>query len=377
MNLTDPKIRRLKDGEHMDGRGLYLRVRGDAKLWMWRYSLHGRRQRMSLGSYPAVSLLKARQKRDEAAALVAAGSDPTEAREARGRLTLADVIDLTFEARKAGLKGDGTAGRWMSPLKVHVLPKLGHRDVESITQADVAETLRPVWRTKTSASEKAIQRLGQALRHAEAAGYDVDPRVIDRAKVMLGDQGHRVTHHPAMPWQDLPEFFASLGDKAGDRALKFLILTASRSTPVRHAHADQIEDDVWTVPAELMKARKTKAQEFRVPLALAALELVREDGLLFPGQGGKVMSDMTLTAVLRRRGQPFVPHGFRSSFRDWSIDNGADGYVAEMVLAHAVGSKAQQAYARSSAFERRRALMHRWADFVTGQAGANVVQIPG
>lgn len=322
---------------------------------------------MSLGSYPNVSLARARQLRDEAAARIAGGLAPVERK--RLALTVSEAVEAAFDAKKAGLRGDGEAGRWMSPLKTHILPKLGDRMIESLSQGDVVTVLRPVWVTKPDAAIKAFQRLGIALRHAKAAGADVDIGIMENARIVLGDQGRMVTHIPAMPWQQVPEFFASLGDTSGERALKFLILTAMRSTPVRHAHAAQFDGSIWTVPAELMKGRKTKATHFRVPLPPAARVLASRESLLFPGNGGKPMSDMTLTAVLRRRGLPYRPHGFRSCFRDWATESGIDWVTAEVCLAHSVGSKASQAYARSDLLDLRRPVMEAWADHVTGETG--------
>ena len=373
MKLTPTKIKRLSDGDHIDGAGLYLQIRGNSRSWLYRYQLAGRTRKMGLGPYPAISLADARRLRDEAAKKKALGVDPLEDRKVIRSMTVKEAVEAAFEALKGDLKGDGKAGRWMSPLKTLVLPQLGGRDVASLTQLDLVNTLRPFWRSKPSASEKAIQRLGIAIRHAKAAGIDIDVGIVANAKIMLGSQGHKPAHIPSMPYADLPIFYASLGDSAGDRALKLLILTASRSMPIRFAHADQfdIETMVWTVPGEMMKNARGKEVDFRIPLPPEARQLVAGcKGLLFPGRYSKPMSDMTLSAILRRRGLPFRPHGFRASFRSWADDKGVDWSVAESCLAHAVGSKASRAYRRSDMLERRRPVMEAWAGHVTGAAKA-------
>ncbi len=378
MKLTPTKIKRLPDGDHIDSAGLYLQIRGQSRSWLYRYQLAGRTRKMGLGPYPAISLADARRLRDEVAKKKALGIDPLEDRKVIRSMTVKEAVGATFEALKGDLKGDGKAGRWMSPLETLVLPKLGNREVASLTQLDIVDTLRPVWRSKTSASEKAIQRLGIAIRHAKAAGIDVDVGIIANAKIMLGSQGHKPKHIPSMPHAEIPAFYASLGDSAGDSALKLLILTASRSTPIRFAHPDQfdLKGMIWTIPGELMKTARGKEENFRIPLPSEALELVEgHQGLLFPGRSGKPMSDMTLSAIIRRRDLPFRPHGFRASFRSWADDTGVDWSVAESCLAHKVGSKASRAYRRSDMLERRRPVMEAWAEHVTGAEVGRVVQL--
>ena len=176
-----------------------------------------------------------------------------------------------FESRKAELKGDGKAGRWFSPLELHVLPKLGKVPVAEIDQRDIRDTLAPIWHDKADTARKAMNRLSICLRHAAALGLEVDLQATDKARALLGKQRHTAENVPAMPWQDVPAFYQKPdGRQRTELALRLLILTAVRSYPLRHLHVDQIEGDVWTIPAEAMKGRMGATSDFRVPLSIEA-----------------------------------------------------------------------------------------------------------
>ena len=362
--LTAKQLPTLGDGRHGDGHGLYFYVRGNSRTWIYRYQFNGKRRDMSLGRYPEMSLREARLARSAAQI----ERDPMEGRQA-GAETVASMTDAAFEAIKPDLKRDGEAGRWMSPMSTHIIPALGRRDVTSITAADIHATLKPIWRTKTSAAEKALQRLGIVLRHA-AAKYpgQVDVTAIQNARTLLGSQGHRVTHIASMPWTDVPAFYGSLGWTGAGLALRLLILTAARSAPVRLATVDQFDGDVWTVPGENMKS----GDPFRVPLSDAAQQVVQRalplarDGYLFVGHKGRPLSDMAMSGVMKRAGLAYRPHGFRSSFRDWCAENGEDWTLAEVALDHRVGGKVQRSYQRSDLLDQRRPVMDRWAAWVVG-----------
>lgn len=207
---------------------------------------------MRLGAYTDVSLKEARASAEQWRAFVRQGLDPIKERErqrreaARNINKLADFALDAFESRKAELKGDGTAGRWFSPLELHVLPKLGQVPVADIDQKDISHTLAPIWQTKVATAEKAMSRLSIVLRHAAALGLEVDLQATDKAKALLGKQRHTVTNVPALPWQDVLAFYQSLGGSITDLALRLLILTGARSGPLRNIHVDQIDGDVWT-----------------------------------------------------------------------------------------------------------------------------------
>ncbi len=221
-----------------------------------------------------------------------------------------------------------------------------------------------------------MNRLGIVLQHAAALGLDVDLQATDKAKALLGAQRHKETHIPAMPWQEVPGFFASLNEGTSVHlALRFLILTGVRSYPIRFAHIDQIEGNVWTIPAESMKGRKNATEDYRVPLSRQALEVVSmasqkaRDGFLFPSARKGVISDASMARMMERRSLPYRPHGFRSSFRDWVSEKTNTPFeVAETALGHTVGGSVERAYRRTDHLEQRASLMRRWADFVTGES---------
>ncbi|SMX23068.1 Prophage CP4-57 integrase [Boseongicola aestuarii] len=340
-----------------------------------RVSIHGRRREMGLGAFPEVSLKEAREVANEARALVRQGLDPIKERERRKREAasnlhlLKDIALDAFESRKAELKGDGKAGRWFTPLELHVLPKLGKVPIGEIDQRDIRDTLSPIWHTKADTARKAMNRLGICLKHAAALGLEVDIQATDKARALLGKQRHTPKNIPALPWQEVPEFYQSLsGGSVTELALRLLILTAVRSYPLRHFHEDQIDGDVWTIPAEAMKGRVGATSAFRVPLSSEAQAVIDEarkferDGFLFPGFRKGVISDMTMSSFMKRRGFEARPHGFRSSFRDWCAEaTEVPREIAETALGHVSGGSVERAYRRTDYLEQRSRLMQAWS----------------
>ncbi len=382
--LSVKKISSLEAGMHGDGGGLWLRKSGNGSAqWIYRYRLHGKPHQMGLGSYPIVSLSSARQARDKLATQVADGVDPIyqrqkEANAARTRLiTLSEVAEAAFEARKAELKDAGKAGRWFGPLQLHVLPKIGRIPAVDINQIVIADTLRPIWHSKADTARKATNRLTITLKHAAALGLDVDLMAVEKAKALLGQRDHKPVNIPAMPWRDVPAFYERLSDDTPTHlALRLLILNPGpRSKPLRFLRSDHLDGDIWTVPGELMKGRKGKVDDWRTPLAPQSLELIEKaqrferNGYLFPNVSGKgVMSDATMSRFMEREGLEYRPHGFRSSFRTWAAETGKRRDIAELCNAHKVFENVEAAYVRTDFLEERRALLNEWADLVTGAA---------
>jgi integrase len=382
--LSAALVKAAPAGKHCDGGGLWLVKRPDGGAqWVLRYTIHGRRREMGLGSMPDVGLATARQMAERWRAVAANGFDPIKEREreareaARADISLAVITQAAFEARKAELKGDGQAGRWLSPLENHVLPKLGKVPVTDLDGRDIRGALAPIWHTKADAARKALNRLGIVLRHAAAMDLDVDLQATAKAKALLGQTRHVAKNIPSMTWQDVPAFYTSLAELTPTNlALRLLILTGVRSGPLRHLRLEHIEGDTWTIPAELVKGRKGKTNAFAVPLSLeakAVIEMAKpfaRDGLLFPGVKGKPISDMTLTALMKRRGLEARPHGFRSSLRNWLAETtDAPFEVAEAMIGHVAGNKVQRSYLTTDFIELRRALAERWAGYVTGGTG--------
>lgn len=336
---------------------------------------------MGLGAYPTVTLKAARLEAEKWQAVVRDGKDAIKERERQRRDAernlhiLRDIALDAFESRKAELKGDGKAGRWFSPLELHVLPKLGNTPVTLIDQRDIRDTLAPIWHDKADTARKALNRLSICMRHAAALGLDVDLQATDKARALLGKQRHKARHIPSLNWRDVPAFYQSLdGGTTTELALRLLILTAVRSYPLRNLHLDQIDGDIWTIPAEAMKGRKDATEDFRVPLSQEAQRVIAEaapfarDGYLFPGVRKGTISDMTMSKFMKRRGMAERPHGFRSSFRDWvaeATDTPHD--VAETALGHVVGGAVERSYRRTDFLERRRVLMERWGTLLAVQ----------
>lgn len=385
-------------GKYGDGDGLWL-VKSSKKTgsWVLRVSVHGRLRHMGLGAIQDVSLKQAREDAATWRKLARQGVNPILERERQKREKdrdshlLKDVAQKAFDARKAELKGDGAAGRWFSPIELHVLPKLGKTPVSEIDQIAIRDTIKPLWDTKAETARKALNRLNIVIEYAAASGMKVDVQAVAKARLLLGKSRHKAENIPAMPWQGVPAFCDSLGDGSVTHlALKLLILTGVRSAPLRHIRLEQIkrevidghELDVWTVPAEMQKGREGKTEAFRVPLSSAAMDVVEQakplarGGYLFPNITGKgVVSDMTLSMFMRRAEMEERPHGFRSSLRVWLAEcTDAPHEVAETILQHATGNKVSRAYQRSDYLIQRAALMERWGQHCAGKSG-NIVQL--
>lgn len=378
-------------GKYSDGGGLWLYKRKDGGAqWVLRYTLFSRRHEMGLGRFPDVSLKEAREEAEKWRAMVRQGKDAIKERDRQRREAernmhvLKDIASDAFESRKAELKDDGKAGRWFSPLELHVLPKLGRMPVSQIDQRDIRDTLAPIWHEKADTARKAMNRLGICLRHAAALGLDVDLQATDKAKALLGRQRHEPKNIPSMPWQEVPAFYQSLDEGTLTHlALRLLILTNLRSKPVRLCRLDQMDGDVWTVPADNMKSRKGKAVDFRVPLSREAMSVIEQarpferGGFLFPNVRKGVISDATMSRLMQRRGLEARPHGFRSSFRTWCDEAAGSQYeVSEAAMAHVTDSKVVRAYRRTDFLKQRRVLMERWALSVCPDGDATkVIQI--
>lgn len=388
--LTARGIRSLPPGWHSDaGRegvpGLYIRVADTgAGYWFFRFMLRGRRRDMGLGSSVDVSLAEAREMALQARKLKRQGIDPidhrNEAQAAQERAQVASTMTFERAAREVhetlapGWKNPKHADQWINTLAAYAFPRIGDMPVGSIGVAEVLEVLKPIWQDKAETARRVRQRMDQVMRWAEAHGH-AEKNPVAAAVELLPRQRAKVEHHAAMPYAEVPAFMAELGaaaPAAGTLALRFTILTAVRSGEVRGATWAEIdlERRTWTIPAERMKAER----EHRVPLSPAAVSVLRQaseafgaDGLVFPARDDKPLSDMTLTAALRRRGLPYTVHGFRSSFRDWCAEQGVPREIAERCLAHAVKDDTEAAYLRTDALEQRRPVMRRWAEFLKGK----------
>ena len=268
------------------------------------------------------------------------------------------------------------AHNWKSSLTRFAFPHIGRMPVRDVKSADVIETLRPIWHVWPQTARRVRHRIRAVLEWAVAMELRND-NPCDRIGPALGTQNDIVTHRQALPHMDVAAALAAV--RASDAAplvklaLEFLVLTAVRSGDVRGALWAEIDiaDRVWTIPAMRMKMKR----EHRVPLCGRAIEILDEARglgagrpLVFPTPRGKQLRPMTLSSLLKRLEIAAVPHGFRSSFRDWvAEETDHPREVAEAALAHLVRNPVEAAYARSDLFERRRRLMDDWAVYLAGE----------
>jgi integrase len=337
--------------------------------------VHGKRREMGLGRWPDVSIAEARDRAATARKQLRDGVDPIFERQKTKRsakpLTLTEAIAGCFEARKAELKGDGEAGRWMSPLNVHIIPKLGSYPVVVINQHNLLDVLQPIWHDKTEAAQKALNRVNLTLKHAAALGLDVDLQATMKVRALLGKQRHTVAHIPSLPYSEAPAFYQRLKMQStvSALALRFLMLTVARTSEVRFAAFDEIKGDIWHLAPERTKTGRAH----KVPLTDEALEVVAaarelsDNKFLFPSHKGKPLSDAAMALLMKREGHDARPHGFRSSFRTWAEEQtDAPFEVKEAVLGHHVDAGVVGAYQRSDRLEKRHALIVIWADYLSG-----------
>ena len=378
-----------KPGRHGDGGTLYLCVKASgAKSWIQRITIDGRRHDIGLGSFPVVSLAKARERAFANRVAVADGRNPL-ADKIRARTpTFREAAEKTIEANRPRWRNSKTDRNWTATLDRHAFPVLGSMRVDRIDREDVLRVLTPLWTSRPEQARKLRRRIRATLAWCQAHGFvehNIAGEVIDGA---LPAQPAVKQHLRSLPYREVADALATVhGSRASLAAklcLHFTILTAVRSGETRGANWSEIDLDAreWRIPATRMKA----AVEHRVPLsdsALAVLEqaLPLRDGsdLVFPSPArrGRPLSDMALTKVLRDTGlsDRATVHGFRSSFRDWCAETGKPREIAEAALAHTVGG-VEGAYFRSDLFERRRRLMADWARYLNGE-GSTVVQLSG
>lgn len=370
------------------------------RSWILRVSVGGRRRDMGLGGYPDVPLADAREAARRARELIREGVDPIEKAQAARRglkanaaktLTFREAARAYIAAQEAGWKNAKHRAQWTRSLETYAFPVLGDLPVTEIEVAHVHKVLEPIWGTKTETASRLRGRIELVLDWSQARGYrdglnparwrgHLDKIFPRRTKVA------KTVHHKALPASEMYAFMHSLRDVEGmgARALEFAILTAARSGEVRGARWSEIDlaGKIWVIPADRMKS----GRDHRAPLSAIALSLLdalprfSDSDLVFPSNRGGQLSDMTLSAVLRRMKTPAVPHGFRSTFRDWASE--ATNYpseVAEMALAHTVASKVEAAYRRGDLLAKRRQLAEDWAAFcdTPPPSGDNVVPLRG
>jgi len=324
-----------------------------------------------------VSLAQARAAAFENRKLARAGGDPLAVRRHGKVPTFREAAERVIDQRAASFKnGSRQAAIWQSSLKRYVFPSMGRIPVDKITIAHCTRVLSPIWHTKHDTAKKVKDRLSLTMKWAIGNGFREDNPALMAAEA-LGKVEVIRKHMTALPWPavgaTIRKVWATRASDSTKRAIEFLTLTAARSGEVRLAMWDEMDLDgaVWTIPAERMKAKRAH----RVPLSDRAVAILRDAeaatggvGLVFPSPRGKALSDNSLSKLFRDNNLGCVPHGFRSSFRDWCGETGVPREVAEMALAHVVGG-VEGAYARSDLLERRRELMESWAQCLSADSG--------
>ena len=388
-NLSARKVETAKPGKYSDGGNLYLIVSpSGARKWVLRFTWRGAAKEMGLGSANDVPLADARDRAADARRVLAKGLNPIDERKRDGGIpTFGAMADDVREALSAGFRNDKHKAQWKMTLETYAAPLRG-KPVDTIATEDVLAVLKPIWSEKPETASRLRGRIEKVLDAAKAKGY----RTGENPARWRGHLDHLLPkplklargHHAAMAYEALPAFMGELRERQAPaaRALEFCILTTARSGEVLGCRWPEIdfEKKVWTVPPSRMKA----GREHRVPLSGRAVAILRElqktsaGPFVFPGQSrNRPLSNMAMDMVLRRMKQDAATvHGFRSSFRDWAGNvSSFPREITETALAHVIGDKAEQAYRRSDALEKRRKLMEAWAAYCEPRIGVNVVPL--
>ncbi len=394
--LTPLAVSKLKrPGLHAVGgiNGLGLKVMpSGSRAWVLRSMVAGKRREYGLGSFPTVSLASARERARAMLDQLFAGVDPAETKkQAKSALAAQRAKAINFKTlaeqyvaqHELSWKNAKHAAQWTSTLERFAFPMIGNMLAADIDTPSVLRVLQPLWQEKTETASRLRGRIESVLDFAITKGLRLGPNPARwKGNLALTLPAKRkvspVEHHPAVPVKDMPKFFNSLQQREGTaaRALEFLVLTAARSGEVRGAQWDEIDlaKKIWVVPALRMKAKR----EHRVPLSSQAIKLLKVlpsfklGGLIFPGRMPTTkLSDMSLSALMRRMQVDSVPHGMRASFRNWTAEETAyPNEVAEMALAHKVANSTEAAYMRSDLFEKRRSMMQDWANYLSKKGSA-------
>lgn len=405
--LTAMQVSKLtKPGLYGDGGGLTLQItRAGVKSWLFRYMRDGKAHGMGLGPTYTVSLLEARQKALEARKLLIDGLEPLVVKKNKRQervlerakmVTFDQCAKAYIEAHKASWKNAKHIDQWTNTLTTYASPVFGDLPVADVDTGLVVRCLAPIWESKTETATRLRGRIESVLGWATTSGFRIGEnpaRWRGHLENLLANisKSSRTKNHPSLPWQRIGEFMVALSSREGmaAKAVEFTILTACRSGEVRGAQWSEFDfnQKIWTIPKERMKARR----EHQVPLSDAALAVLtsvplthsalagaqaasKTDPFVFAGTKGQMLSDMTLTAVIRRMnseeerpiwtdatGQGITVHGFRSSFRMWAAETTAyPREVAEHALAHQLPDLVERAYQRGTQFAKRQALMAEW-----------------
>ena len=368
---------RPKPGKYYDEHGLVVVVGKTGKIhFEQRYTHKGNRRCTPLGSYPELSLAGARAEALANLRLVRAGKDPVVEKTRPPVPTLIEATATVIEHRRAGWSSPKTEKLYMRALEAHIFPELGDRLLSDISREDLFLLFEPIMEKAPSTVARLREILSPIMHWAIVNGFRHDNPADERLTKALPKVSRRIEHHPALPHSQVADALAAI--RSSDAwiffklALEFLILTAVRSGEVRGAVWEEIDFDgaLWTIPAERMK----NGEEHLVPLVPQSISVLRSafefgngTGLVFSTKTGRMLQPAPLSDLFRELRIPCVPHGMRSSFRDWCGETGVDRQVAEACLGHQVGDPVELAYLRWNFLERRRPVMESWAAYVTSK----------
>ena len=363
-------------GDGRGGHGLSLLVKPTkiegrlSKTWAQRTRINGKYTYIGLGSYPAVTLAEARRRALRNKQTI----EEAHHRRARNTPTFRQATEKVIQLHAAKWKPGGLSEQhWRSTLGTYAHPHLGNKRVDQITSADIMACLTPIWHQKPETARRVKQRIAAVMKWCIAQGFREDNPADDRITAALGSNTQRPQHMKALHHSQVSTAIRTV--KATDAhwatiaAFKFLTLTATRSGEVRNATWDEIDlaTATWTIPPQHTKTEK----EHRVPLSTGALAVLATalpksggQGLLFPSPTGRTLSNTTMSKLCKENNIGCVPHGMRSSFRDWCAETGIAREVAERALGHEIRNAVEKAYARTDLLEKRRQLMQDWSHYL-------------
>ena len=369
-------------------RGLHLWVRADLKkYWIFRFTHLSKRYDMSLGSFPALSLSDAKAKALKLRGQLFNGQNPAFTKRLEKAAKSPAPYQISFKEfsndyiQRMSPKWTSPKNEydWLATIERHVNPLIGSLDLQSITTNHILEILTPIWTTTHVTASRLRGRLEKIFSAAITSGHRTSPNPAiwkTHLENLLPNINIHSKHLKALPYQDVPEFFAHLEsiDTLHSLALRFVILNACRAGEVVQAEKLQINDGIWTIPAERMKARR----EHQIPLAEKSLHIITRASELTADSPfifcvvGKRFHSISMLRLVTEYSQNMTTHGFRSAFRDWvSEETNHSPEVAEMALAHAIKNKVEAAYRRGKLLERRKALMTDWANYCLSKIRQN------
>ncbi len=363
-----------KAGKHFDAHGVFLRVaEGGSKKWVQRYTVNGKRREIGLGSAKVVTLARVREKAIENLRILADGFDPLGVKRASVQTpSFSEASFNVYELNKDSWKNKKHAAQFISTLETYAFPVLGSLKVNKIEPADIILALTPIWLQKPETARRVKQRISKVMKWSIGKGWrEYNP--CDSVGDVLPKQTKKQAHRKSISYDDVGNFITAI--KASDAGiivklgLEFLILTATRSGEVRMACWSEINEDLWTIPSERMKA----GVAHRVPLTQRCIDILEEakifaDGsqFVFPGMRiNRPLSENTFRNLINSLEYNADAHGFRTSFRTWTQEKtNYPREIAEQALAHSLKDKAEAAYARSDQLEKRRQMMQDWEDYI-------------